>query len=285
MLKFNEIVKFADKCIYNVEHKQTASIDNVRNYTTLAYLFSKAILRIGKDTGIKRIKENKKKTGYPIDKNIYKKDYITACKWYVEWCDNHSDTAPSYVKLDKGVAVWVWTYSTAKIIVYYSKNKQLPAYVYTTNKYFRKNEENYTDKIFNLFSSKFGKPTSIDDALERIQGLGYGFYYDDKMSNVEVINNLANPNAEKPNCTDVHHMLWHIGKKLGYDVRAIHVWCNTSNVGHIRLQFKHSKHTNGYWINRDGACVIDGGDVTEIWCSSGTYIATNPDWFMENLNR
>ena len=61
MLKFNEIVKFADKCIYNVEHKQTASIDSVRNYTTLAYLFSKAILRVGKDTGIKRIKENPKR--------------------------------------------------------------------------------------------------------------------------------------------------------------------------------------------------------------------------------
>lgn len=284
-MKYKDIVEYAKKVIYNVENKQTASVDRTRNYTTLAYLFSSAITRIGRDTGIKKIKENVKKVGYPIDKNIYKKEYLDACKWYVKWCDSHNDTAPSHVKVDKGINVWTWTYATAKIIVYYDTHKELPNYVYTTNKYFRKNKETYTDKIFNLFSKKFGKPTSIDDALERIQGLGYGFYYDDKMSNVEVINNLANPSAEKPNCTDVHHMLWHIGKKLGYDVRAIHVWCNVSNVGHIRLQFKHSKHTSGYWINRDGACVIDGGGVTEIWCSSGTYIATNPNWFMENLNK
>lgn len=284
-LKYKDIITLAKKVKSNVENKQTASVDNVRNYTTLAYLFSAAILRAGRDTGIKRIRENKKKVGYPIEKNINKKDYLNACKWYVQWCDNHNNTAPSYVKLDKGINIWVWTYATAKILIYYSENKALPNYVYTTNKYFRKNEETYTDKIFNLFVSKFGKVNTIDEALGKIQGLGYGFYYDDHMTNVEVINNLANPNADKPNCTDVSQMLWHIAKKLGYDVRAIHVWCNTSNVGHIRLQFRHVKHTNGYWINRDGACVINGGGITEIWCSNGTYLATNPDWFMENLNR
>ena len=114
MLKFNEIVKFADKCIYNVEHKQTASIDPVRNYTTLAYLFSKAILRIGKDTGIKRIKENPKRVGYPLDKNVNKNSYLEACRWYVTWCDMHNNTAPSHVQIDKGVAIWVWTYEASR---------------------------------------------------------------------------------------------------------------------------------------------------------------------------
>ena len=59
-MKYKDIVDCAKKVIYNVENKQTASINRTRNYTTLAYLFSSAITRIGRDTGIKKIKENKK---------------------------------------------------------------------------------------------------------------------------------------------------------------------------------------------------------------------------------
>ena len=276
MLKFNEIVKFADKCIYNVEHKQTASIDSVRNYTTLAYLFSKAILRIGKDTGIKRIKENKKRVGYPLDKNVNKNSYLEACRWYVTWCDNHQDTAPSHVQIDKGVAIWVWTYATARIIRYYNTHKQLPNTVYLTNKPFRK--EPTVDDVYSYFVSKFGKVGSIDEALEKVQGAGYGYYYDDVYSNRTSIDRMKQ--GLGVNCTDSCQVFWHIGKQLGYQVRCIHVLCSGGD-GHVRLQFNKG---NG-WFDRDPAAVLNGSDVTHIWCSTGTVLAVNPDWFMENLNR
>ena len=277
MLKFNDIVTYATKCVYNVEHRQTASIDNVRNYTTLAYLFSKASLRIGRDTGIKRIKENSKKTGYPIDKNIPKQDYLNACKWYVSWCDNHGNTAPSYVKLDKGINIWTWTYATAKIIKYYNENKALPSYVYTTNKYFKKPEPK-TDEVYQYFVKVFGEVDSIDHALSKIQARGYGYYYDDRYTNKESIDRMKN--YQGINCTDSCHVFYHIGKALGYQVRAIHVKCQGGD-GHIRLQFNRG---NG-WFNRDPAAVLNGNSINSIWCSNGTLLAVNPDWFMENINR
>lgn len=281
-MKYKDIVEYAKKVIYNVENKQTASVDRTRNYTTLAYLFSSAITRIGRDTGIKKIKENNKKVGYPIDKNIYKKEYLDACKWYVKWCDSHNDTAPSYVKVDKGINVWTWTYATAKIIVYYNLHKELPNYVYVTNKYFRQESKN-TDEVFDYFCKVFGKVDSIDGALSKVQGAGYGFYYDDKYSNKESIDRIKK--GLGVNCTDSCHLFWHIGKGLGYDVRAIHIMCS-SGTGHIRLQFRHTVNTGGLWINRDPASVLSGNSVTSIWCgSNSTYLATNPQWFLENLNK
>lgn len=280
-MKFKEIVTYAQKCVYNVENKQTASIDSIRNYTTLAYLFSSAILRIGRDTGIKRIKENNKKVGYQIDKNISKSDYLKACKWYVNWCNNHNNTAPSYVAVDKGINVWVWTYSTAKIINYYNLHKELPNYVYTTNKPFKQPKKE--DEFFAYFKKVFGNVTSIDEALSKIQGMGYDYYYDDKYSNREAIDRMKK--GYGVNCTDSCHVFWHVAKGLGYDVRAIHVMCS-SGTGHIRLQVRHKDRTGGNWINRDPASVLSGNDVTSIWCSNNaTYLGTDPSWFMENLNR
>ena len=279
-MKYKDIVECAKKVIYNVENKQTASINRTRNYTTLAYVFSNAITRIGRDAGIKKIKENNKKVGYPIDKNIGKKEYLDACKWYVEWCNTHNYTAPSYVKIDKGINVWVWTYTTAKIIVYYNLHKELPNYVYTTNKYFRKPVTE--DEVYNYFTKVFGKVSTIDEALEKIQSRGYGYYYDDRYSNKESIDRMKN--GYGVNCTDSCHVFYHIGKALGYDVRAIHVLCRGGD-GHIRLQLRHKTHTGNTWINRDPASCLNGNDVTDIWCSNGTYLSTNPDWFLENLNR
>ena len=51
-MKFKDIVTLANQVKKNVETKHSASVTYTRNYTTLAYLFSQSILKIGKDVGI-----------------------------------------------------------------------------------------------------------------------------------------------------------------------------------------------------------------------------------------
>jgi hypothetical protein len=141
-------------------------------------------------------------------------------------------------------------------------------------------EKTYSEQILEYFESKFGKVTCIDDCLEKVQNKGYGYYYDDKLTNKQTIDGLATRGGTKPNCTDIHHVFWHLGKALGYDVRAIHVKCQ-SGTGHVRLDFNRG---NG-WFSRDASAVADGNGITHIWCANGTKLATNPAWFMGNLNR
>jgi hypothetical protein len=137
---------------------------------------------------------------------------------------------------------------------------------------------NYSQEILQYFQSKFGNMTCIDDCLEAIQGNGYGYYYDDQYSNKESINRMAN--GYGVNCTDSCHVFWHLGKALGYDVKCLHIGCSGGD-GHVRLQFNRGEG----WFNRDPAAVLNGNSITSIWCSNGTLWDTNPDWFMENLNR
>ncbi|WP_406532518.1 hypothetical protein [Methanobrevibacter sp.] len=180
------------------------------------------------------------------------------------------------------ISIKVWTYALAKTVVYYPVNRQFPLYTHYSSSSFVKPtpKKSYSEEIFDLFCKYFGKPDSIDDALRRIRWKGYGFYYDDHLTNVQTIEGLAGK-GPKPNCTDVHQMMWHVGKVLDYDVRAKHVWCTKSNVGHVRLDFNRG---NG-WFSRDAAAVIDGECVECIWCENGEFLAYNPSWFLSNLNR
>lgn len=297
-MKWKEIVKDAEQCIYNVEHKRSASINNVRDFNTLGYLFSSAILRVNKynkpmATGIKRIKSNPNYQGTAIDGGIGKQNYLKLCQLMVNWCEKNNYTAPSYLRyLDYKIIGWVWTYAVARIVKYYDVHKKLPSKVLVTHKPFVPPEppkpaptpkpKSYSEEIFDYFTSKFGSVDCIDDALEKVQGNGYGYYYDDVYSNRTSIDRMAD--GDGVNCTDSCHVFWHIGIVLGYDVQCIHVMCRGGD-GHVRLQFRHDRNTDGEWIDRDPAAVLDGNNVEDIWCSNGEYLSTDPDWFLENLYR
>ena len=89
------------------------------------------------------------------------------------------------------------------------------------------------------------------------------------------------------NCTDSCQVFWHIAKALGYDVHCLHVRCSGGD-GHVRLKLRHKKHTDGAWILRDPAAVLDrnGREVSYNWCANGyTLLATDPSWFLANVNR
>lgn len=278
------LANLAGKVKENVEKKyEIPSEINGFRHGEYTYLFAKIIANYGVTIERKGVGTPKNPTGDNIEMDIYKTHFVQLAKNLIKYVDENKQL-PNYLTFNGyKIKANLYEYMFAKILDYYYYNRQLPNKVYVNNNAFVKPQpkKTYSEKIFDYFSSKFGKPTSIDDALEKIQGRGYGFYYDDHKTNKQTIDALATRGAEKPNCTDVHQMLWHIGKVLGYDVRAIHVWCITSNVGHVRLDFNRG---NG-WFSRDGAAVIDGECISCVWCSRGEHLATNPAWFTSNLNR
>lgn len=139
------------------------------------------------------------------------------------------------------------------------------------------------DAVFNYFVKVFGEVKTIDEAFTKVNGRGYEYYYNDRDSNKTVIDRMKKKLGN--NCTDLCQCFWHIAKALKYDVKCIHVQCQSG--GHVRLQLRHAKHTGGNWINRDPACVLsnNGKPVTAIWCSNGRLIDVNPAWFMETINK
>lgn len=228
--------------------------------------------------------------GKPIQANIVIDEIKAECKRVYNHIEKKGEVPNRVlVYINKNESTFVdirhWIYYIAKTIVYYDTNLQLPRYTnYNSNQFVKPApEKSFSEKVYDYFCKKIGVPYTIDGALELIQGNGYSGYYDDKYTVMETIDRIAK--GLGVNCTDVAHLLWHIGKVLGYDVRAVHVWCVYSNVGHVRLDFKHSKNTGGEWIHRDGATVLDGGCVECIWCSDGELLGINSNWFMSNLYR
>jgi len=263
--------------------------DNTKYYQIeMAYALAYGLFHLKQDITIPNFNKWSNLKGEKIHTNVYLNEIQEQCKRVYNHIFNKGEAPSSVlVKADKNylVSTKLWIYCIAKTIVYYDTNLQMPNYThYNSDAFIRPDPvKSYSEKIFDLFCKYFGKPTSIDDALRRIRNCGYGFYYDDRYSNEETIIRLAK--GLGVNCTDVAQMMWHIGKVLGYDVRAVHVWCTVSNVGHVRLDFKHPQNTDGQWVHRDAAAVIDGECVECIWCSGGELLSYDPNWFVSNLFR
>ena len=144
-------------------------------------------------------------------------------------------------------------------------------------------EDQYSQDIFNYFVMVNGDVSTIDEALEKWEDLGYSYFYDDQgETNKETIDNVNN--GEGTNCTNACQVMYHIAKVLGYDVHIVHVGCSGGD-GHVRLQLKHPINTDDEWINRDPAAVLadNGQGVTYCWCMDGVVWDYDPDWFMESL--
>ena len=141
----------------------------------------------------------------------------------------------------------------------------------------------YEQELLDYFNSVFDSNVgSIDEALELIQGNGYGYYYDDQYSNHTSINRMAN--GQGVNCTDSCQVFFNIAVALGYEVHCLHIGCSGGD-GHVRLKLRHDVNTGGEWIYRDPASVLNGNSIDSNWCSNGTLWDVDPDWFMANLYR
>lgn len=223
--------------------------------------------------------------GDNILENILKDDYMDQARRVHDYIIKNSQS-PNFVttqKSKKRVNIDLYAYTVAKILVFYHNHGQLPNYcAYNSSDLSAgSGAKTYSEQILEYFESKFGKVSTIDGALAKIRNCGYGYYYDDKLSNKQTIDGLATRGGTKPNCTDIHHVFWHIGKALGYEVRAVHIKCSGGD-GHVRLDFKNSKYD---WFSRDASAVADGECIECVWCRSGTILSYNPQWFLQNVNR
>ena len=143
-------------------------------------------------------------------------------------------------------------------------------------------DKSRSEKVLDYFEEHFGRCEYIDDALEKIQGLGYSFYFSDGYNIYETIDRMAE--YEGANCFDSAEVFYHLARGMNskygrnYDVQYLDVWCPSSGYDHIRLRLD----SGDGWFYRDPACVLNGGDITDNWCgTSNNIIEVNPDWIYD----
>ena len=223
-------------------------------------------------------------TGDRISTKIDKTNYIRLAR-EVSAFMNKQGRCPNYLQYgNTKIRPSVFSYAFAQIVIFYSKNKRYPNYVtVNSNIYMAKQPETIksNDEVFNYFVKVFGNVKTIDEALQKIKDHGYAYYYNDVYNNKTSIDRIKS--GKGINCTDSCQVFYHIAKALGYGVTVEHVYCSGTGGGHVRLKLT----KNGNTFRRDPACVLskNGKPITDIWCSNGKLIDTNPSWFMNTVNR
>ena len=218
--------------------------------------------------------------GNDLSRQITQEHYLDMAKRLVKFVENNHKL-PNYVSYGKyKVRVSDYTYMFARILAYYDNKKKLPAYVNVNSKAFTKPSES-TNDVYDYFVQLFGKISCIDDALEKIAGRGYGYYYDDVYSNKQSIDRIKQ--GLGINCTDATQMMKNVADGTGKykSVDCVHVKCSGGD-GHVFLRITAKDNSVFY---RDPAAVLDSGSVTHIWCLNGTVLAINPSWWVANLHR
>ena len=276
---YNTIVNNAKKCKVSVEKNYQLGVSSL-----WSYYFAKSILNPGKDIMKLGFEKASKPYGTSISRQISKKDYTDMAKRLVNYVEKNK-RLPNYLTYGKHqIRVRLYTYMFSKIVVYYKEHKQLPNYVDVNSKSFKKPTET-TNEVYNYFIDVFGSfGNTIDGALTKIAGHGYGYYYDDVYSNHEAITRMKN--GKGVNCTDSCQVFYNIMQQLinlgkYRKVECLHVKCSGGD-GHVRLRITLNDGTKIY---RDPAAVLSNGNVASNWCINGTLLAVNPEWFMSNLNR
>lgn len=276
--KYATIVSNASKCKTNVEKTYKLGVTS-----KWSYYYAKALLYPGDEIKKLSFKQATKPTGTAISRQIPKKDYRDIAKRLIKYVETYKKL-PNYITYGKyKIRTRLYTYLLAKIVVYQYDHKLLPNYVDVNYKAFYKPTET-GNTVYDYFVKTFGKVGSIDEALGKIAGKGYGYYYDDVYSNKESITRMKN--RQGVNCTDSCQVFYNIMLQLIKQgkykrVECLHVKCQGGD-GHVRLRITLN---DGSYIYRDPAAVLDNGNVASNWCLNGTLLSVNPQWFMNNLNR
>lgn len=252
--------------------------------STWCYYIAKCILNHRKDTTKITLTPAEKSTGDTWSRQVYYSTYIDMAERLCKYVEQHHKL-PNYITVNNmKMKVSDYTYMFSRILVYYDLNEKYPKYAEVNSKAFVKPDET-TNEVYDYFVKVFGTfDNTIDDALAKIAGKKYGYYYDDVYSNKQSIDRMKN--GQGVNCTDSCHVFYNIVlaliKKGKYrKVECLHIKCRGGD-GHVRLRITKN---DGNYIYRDPAAVLDSGSLTYNWCMNGTLIAINPSWFMANLNR
>lgn len=283
-MKVKDVIVSAKSCKKNVEKLQKTGVKD-----SMAYYYAKTLLGAKGTVKDLSIKSPSKSEGDYISRQIKKADYLDMAERLVGYVEKNKQM-PNYITYGKiRVEHKLYTYLFACVVTTADNTGKLPVEVNVSTKLFTIKVET-AQQVYDYFVKTFGKfGDTIDGALSKINGKGYGGYYDDKLSNKETIDGLAHKTNKRPNCTDVCQMLMNILKiliKKGKYKKAtvLHVICS-SGTGHVRLAITLN---DGTVIYRDGACAIsnNGKGYKCNWCTSNYVLrAKDPSWFMVNLNR
>ena len=144
-------------------------------------------------------------------------------------------------------------------------------------------QKSRSEKILDEFERYFGRCEYIDDALAKIQGKGYAFYFSDGYNMYDTIKRIVN--GQGANCFDAAEVFYHLAKGMNtkygrkYEVWYLDVWCPVSGYDHIRLRLRSN---GGNYFYRDPACVLNGGSITSNWCgTSNNILEVNPSWIYD----
>ena len=278
-LKWNDIVKQARLLKKNVESDYKMGMNS-----KWAYYFAKAIITVNTDVKKITFDEAKNPSGSHISRQIPKKDCFNMCRRLIKYVETNKKM-PNYVAWnDYAIIPRLLAYALARMLIYYADNGAFPKYVNFNDKCYTKPTES-ENEVYKYFVETFGDfGDTIDGALEKVEGRGYAYYYDDVYSNRNSINRLRD--YDGINCTDSCHVFYNIMleliKKGKYKkVECLHVMCSSG--GHVKLRITLN---DGDRIIRDPACAIsdNGNGYTCNWCTNDP-IAVDPSWFMENLYR
>lgn len=279
MTDYNKTITKAKNVKNNVEKNQ-----KLGESSNWAYYFAKTILNVNKNVKQINIKKPKSFEGTYISRDIYKSSYVDMATRLVKYVEKNYQL-PAYIKFvtksgkEYQVNVSMYTYLFAKTLVAYNTSKKLPAKTNISSKVFVKESEP-SNIVYKYFVEKTGKKFRyIDDLLEYVaEHFTYEFYFDDYKSNKQVIDSFAG------NCTDLLQFLINMAEEMGYEWKVIHTECRQSGTGHVYAKFR----KGGEWFVRDIACIADEGRFC-VWCDvdedRGYLLATNPSWFLTNLNR
>lgn len=244
------------------------------------YYFAKSILKPKKAIPKITIKAAEQSTGDNFGRQIYKSTYDNMAERLVKYVESHNQLPNNISVSDKLMRVSDYTYMFSRILAYYDEHGAYPKYANVNSKAFTKPTEN-TDSVYDYFVKVFGKVTCIDDAMEKIAGRGYGYYYDEVYSNKQSIDRVKSKLGI--NCTDATQMMKHVADGTGKykKIDCVHVKCRGGD-GHVYLKITNK---DGSVFYRDPAACLDNGNINSIWCSNGTILAINPSWWTANLNK
>lgn len=188
---------------------------------------------------------------------------------------------PNYVEGTNGKKYYKSCYvdMANRVSAYETTNNASPRYV-TVRESAPVSDKN--TEILEYFQDKFGvKLTDFDSFLSAIQGRGYSGYYNSQYPTKKTIDRMKN--KQGVNCTDSSQVGYVIALALGYEVQFVHVKCS-SGTGHVRLRLKHPVNTEGTWIYRDPASVLNGNSIRSNWCTSNyILLAYDPAWVMTDI--
>lgn len=247
-----------------------------------SYYFAKCLIEGKKDVKDIKIANAKQNTGNNLSRQVKRSVYLDMAKRFTEYVEKHNQL-PNNIKIgNKLMRVNDYCNMFSNVLVTYSKTKALPKIVEVNSKAFVKPTEP-ANEVLTYFQKKTRiKLTCIDDFCDWCRDeVTYEFYFDDKKSNKQTIDEKAG------NCTDLTHLAVNIGEGLGYDWKTYHVQCNQSGTGHIYPLFRKAGVNGGEYFARDVACISDKSRYC-IWCEAGnggSLLAVNPYWFLQNKNR